>query len=81
MGYGYSSDPREEGTLFQYIRSAPQRKFILVYSPLHQACFANFTGAAAFSEFVQKLRRMSNVTVLDLAASRSRMKISKTPPI
>ena len=65
MGYGYSSDPRQEGTLFQHIRSAPQRKFILVYSPLHQACFANFTGAAAFSEFVQKLRQMSNVTVLD----------------
>jgi len=64
-GYGFKSDPDQDARLFRDIRQYPARKFVLVYSPLHSACFANFTGAPEFGEFLAKLRSMNNVVVLD----------------
>jgi hypothetical protein len=64
-GFGFDSIPAQDRLLFDRIRSTPQRTFIIVYPPLHSACFANFQNQEGFARHLDKLRSFSNVVVLD----------------
>lgn len=64
-GYGFSSNPDQDRLLFDTIRSTPQRTFIIVFSPVHSSCFANFQDAEGFARYLDKLRSFTNAVVLD----------------
>jgi hypothetical protein len=69
-GYGYSEDPEATKTLTERIRSAPNRKFILVYPPIHESCFERFEGWEKFQAALQYWRNLPNVVVLDYSNLR-----------
>jgi hypothetical protein len=64
-GYGFSSNPDQTRLLFDSIRNTPNRTFIVVFSPLHSSCFANFRDAEGFARYLGQLRSFTNVVVLD----------------
>lgn len=64
-GYGFDYDPDVERRLFEHFRHSPERKFILVYSPLHRSCFVKFYGGRSLAQFVERMRRFPNVVVFD----------------
>jgi hypothetical protein len=64
-GFGFSSFPDQDRLLYDVIRSTPQRTFIIVISPVHPSCFANFKDPEGFARHLDKLRSFTNVVVLD----------------
>jgi hypothetical protein len=64
-GYDFSSNSNQDRLLFEVISNTPQRTFVMVYSPVHSSCFANFGNAAGFARYLDKLRSFTNVVVLD----------------
>jgi hypothetical protein len=64
-GFGFCSFSDQDRLLYDVIRSAPQRTFVLVVSPVHPSCFANFKDPEGFARYLDKLRSFPNVVVLD----------------
>jgi hypothetical protein len=64
-GYGFSSDPEQDRILFDVISNTPQRTFVIVVSPVHSSCFANFRNSEGLVRYLGKLRSFTNVVVLD----------------
>jgi hypothetical protein len=69
-GYGYSEDPEDIEKLTARILCAPQREFVLVFLPIHDSCFENFTGKKDFTKALARWRRIPNVRVLDYSELR-----------
>jgi hypothetical protein len=65
VGGEFCSNPRQDSRLFDIIKSAPKRTFIMVYSPLHSSCFAKFKNRQDLLDHLEKLRSFPNVVVLD----------------
>jgi hypothetical protein len=65
VGGEFCATPRQDSVLFDIIKSAPKRTFIMVYSPLHSSCFAKFKNRETFVRHLEKLRSFPNVVVLD----------------
>ncbi len=64
-GFGFSSMPDQDLLLFHAIESAPQRTFVIVFSPVHSSCFTDFKNPEGFEQYRRKLRSFTNVVLLD----------------
>lgn len=64
-GNGFRSYADQDTHLFELIRKTPHRTFMLVYSPLHSSCFANFKDLEGFKRYLEVLRGFPNVAIVD----------------
>lgn len=59
---------RQKAELLALVRRAPQRRFVLVMSPLHRSFFVRATGEQAFREELAEMERQApNLTVIDMS--------------
>lgn len=64
-GFTYTEDRSQLAQFLRRVRSAPNRRFIIVFSPLHSSCFRVFRNYSGFQKYVADLRAEPNATVLD----------------
>jgi hypothetical protein len=63
-------EPQNQEELVKLIRSAPDRKFVLVLSPLNWAFLAHISNEATLNRQVAEWRALPNVTVIDWTHKR-----------
>jgi hypothetical protein len=60
-------DENEKRRLIDLISSAPDRKFILIFCPLHKSWFARVAGEDGFRHEMDEFSRLPNVYILDFS--------------
>jgi hypothetical protein len=60
-------DENQKRRLIELISSAPDRKFILTFCPLHRSWFATVSGEEDFLRELDEIARLPNVHILDFS--------------